>query len=48
MTAEELTELLENLDTTVHAGAPIAFSTRHCYARIEDVVAAVLPLINHT
>ncbi len=46
MTEEELTALIEGLDETVHAGSPRGFSEHHCYARVEDVVAVCLPLIN--
>lgn len=40
---DELTQAIEELDTTVHAGAPIAFSVRHCFAMVSDVVDLVWP-----
>lgn len=40
---DELTQAIEELDTTVHAGAPIAFSVRHCFAMVLDVVDLVWP-----
>lgn len=40
---DELTEAIEELDTTVHAGAPIAFSVLHCFAMVRDVVDLVWP-----
>lgn len=44
-TADDLTNAIEELDTTVHAGAPIAFSVRHCFAMVSDVVDLVWPEI---
>ena len=40
---DELNDDIEQLDTTVHAGAPIAFSVRHCFANVSDVVDLVWP-----
>ena len=45
-TADDLTNAIEELDTTVHAGAPIAFSVRHCFAMVSDVVDLVWPEID--
>lgn len=44
--ADDLTNAIEELDTTVHAGAPIAFSVRHCFAMVSDVVDLVWPEID--
>lgn len=44
-TRDDLRDDIEDLDSTVHAGAPIAFSTLHCFANVDDVCDLVWPEI---
>ena len=44
-TRDDLHDAIEALDSTVHGGAPIAFSNLYCFANVDDVCDLVWPEI---